>query len=204
MLRPLILCCLMVNTAKLCSAQHGNANLRPSKRDNYTFDLPSHLMQSGNHECILTIYQDLLNGAPSVRGSPHLNLFSAHAQMLNTVRCLNGIQTGKSLIEKLTLTLLLWFGFHLLSIHFFDIIELVIKSRTLRACIVVDRCLLCPPVSFAEYYEFKTFSFFLCINTMYIKFPNIFYCFVYFKNKNRKQDLIMCTDSFFFLICMHQ
>lgn len=33
---------------------------------------------------------------------------------------------------------------------------------------------------------------------MYIKFPNIFYCFVYFKNKNRKQDLIMCTDSFFF------
>lgn len=130
MLRRPILCCLLVNAAMLCYAQLRRDNLRPSKKDNYTFDLPSHLMQSGKHECILTIYQDLLNGVPSTRGTPHLNLFSTHAQMFNTVRCLKGIQTGKSLEKKLTLTILFWFSFHLLYIHSFDTLILVIKSRT--------------------------------------------------------------------------
>lgn len=120
MLRRPILCCLLVNAAMLCYAQLRRDNLRPSKKDNYTFDLPSHLMQSGKHECILTIYQDLLNGVPSTRGTPHLNLFSTHAQMFNTVRCLKGIQTGKSLEKKLTLTILFWFSFHLFNIHSFD------------------------------------------------------------------------------------
>lgn len=101
MLRRPILCCLLVNAAMLCYAQLRRDNLQPSKKDNYTFDLPSHLMQSGKHECILTIYQDLLNGVPSTGGSPHLNLFSTHAQMFNTVRCLKGIQTGKSLEKKI-------------------------------------------------------------------------------------------------------
>lgn len=124
MLRPLLLCCLLFNAAMLCYAQLRRDSMRPSKRDNYTFDLPSHLMQpapAGNHECILTIYQDLLNGATSVRGSPHLNLFSAHAQMSNTVRCLNGIQTGEYWEKNNVNPLFLGGGGHLLSTIFFAI-----------------------------------------------------------------------------------
>lgn len=164
MLRRPILCCLLVNAAMLCYAQLRRDNLRPSKKDNYTFDLPSHLMQSEKHECILTIYQDLLNGVPSTGGSPHLNLFSTHAQMFNTVRCLNGIQTGKSLGKKLTLTILFWFSFHLLNIHSFDTylhssskVELKEKASFLTGSSFIWEC-----------YKSKPFSFIPCINTTYI------------------------------------